>query len=110
MSGYHTRRARPEEIVDDPERIAIREALAFGKALYEIRTARRAALTDDGVERIEGGGTEPAIPSCAASPPPSTPTSASPPDTTPAPSGSRPTPPEPSLSDNCAISAPEPPP
>ena len=39
MSGYHTRRARPEEIVDDPEQIAIREALAFGKALYEIRTA-----------------------------------------------------------------------
>jgi hypothetical protein len=31
-------RARLEEPADDPERIAIREALAFGKALY-VRTA-----------------------------------------------------------------------
>ena len=70
MSGYHTRWARPEESVDDPERIAIREALAFGKALYDIRTslglsvaelALRAALTDDDIERIEEGGTEPTI-------------------------------------------------
>jgi hypothetical protein len=38
MSGYHTRWARPEEAADDPERIATREALAFGKALYDIRT------------------------------------------------------------------------
>jgi hypothetical protein len=30
MSGYHTRWARPEEAADDPEQIAIREALAFG--------------------------------------------------------------------------------
>jgi hypothetical protein len=37
VTGYHTRWARPEEIADDPERIAIREALAFGKALYDIR-------------------------------------------------------------------------
>ena len=71
VSGYHTRWARPEESVDDPERIAIREALAFGKALYDIRTslglsvaelALRAALTDDDIERIEEGGTEPTIP------------------------------------------------
>jgi tetratricopeptide (TPR) repeat protein len=71
MTGYHTRWARPQDAADDPERIAIREALAFGKALYDIRTAlgltvaelaTRAALTDDDIERIEEGGTEPTIP------------------------------------------------
>jgi transcriptional regulator with XRE-family HTH domain len=71
MSGYHTRWVRPAESTDDPERIAIREALAFGKALYDIRTALglsvaelalRASLTDDDIERIEEGGTEPTIP------------------------------------------------
>lgn len=71
MTGYHTRWARPEDVADAPERIAIREALAFGKALYYIRTALgmsvaelalRAALTDDDIERIEEGGTEPTIP------------------------------------------------
>ena len=71
MTGYHTRWARPQDAADDPERIAIREALAFGKALYDIRTAlgltvaelaMRAAMTDDDIERIEEGGTEPTIP------------------------------------------------
>jgi transcriptional regulator with XRE-family HTH domain len=71
MTGYHTRWARPEDVADDPERIAIREALAFGKALYDIRTALglsvtdlalRAAMTDDDIECIEEGGTEPTIP------------------------------------------------
>ncbi len=71
VTGYHTSWARPEEPADDPERIAIREALAFGKALYDIRNALglsvaelalRAALTDDDIERIEEGGTEPTIP------------------------------------------------
>jgi transcriptional regulator with XRE-family HTH domain len=71
MTGYHTRWARLEELADDPERIAIREALAFGKALYDVRTglglsvaelAMRASLTDDDIERIEEGGTEPTIP------------------------------------------------
>jgi transcriptional regulator with XRE-family HTH domain len=71
MTGYHTRWARPEEAVDDPERIAIREALAFGKALYDIRTelgltvaeiAARTDMTDDDIERIEEGGTEPTVP------------------------------------------------
>jgi hypothetical protein len=38
-SGTTPRWARPEELADDPERIPIREALAFGKALYDIRTA-----------------------------------------------------------------------
>ena len=71
MTGYHTRWARPEDPGDDPERLEIREALAFGKALYDIRTALglsvaelalRAAMTDDDIERIEEGGTEPTIP------------------------------------------------
>jgi transcriptional regulator with XRE-family HTH domain len=71
MTGYHTRWARLEDVADDPERIAIREALAFGKALYDVRAALglsvaelalRAALTDDDIERIEEGGTEPTIP------------------------------------------------
>jgi transcriptional regulator with XRE-family HTH domain len=70
MTGYHTRWARPEEPADDPERIAIREALAFGKALYDIRTtlgipvpdlAARAGMTADEIECIEEGGTEPTV-------------------------------------------------
>jgi len=56
MTSYHTRRQRPEEPADDPERLAIREALAFGKALYDVRTtlglsvaelALRASFTED---------------------------------------------------------------
>jgi len=47
MTGYHTRWVRPETEADDPERLAIREALAFGKALYD--------------RRIEEGGTEPTV-------------------------------------------------
>lgn len=31
MASYHTRRVRPPEQAEDPERIAIRQALAFGK-------------------------------------------------------------------------------
>lgn len=71
VTGYRTRWVRPEETADDPERIAIREALAFGKALYDIRTelslsvaelAARAEMTGDDIERVEEGGTEPAVP------------------------------------------------
>jgi transcriptional regulator with XRE-family HTH domain len=71
MVGYHTRWVRTEEPADAPERIAIREALAFGKALYDIRTtlsltitelAQRAGMTADDIECIEEGGTEPTIP------------------------------------------------
>jgi hypothetical protein len=51
MTGSHTRWVRPEADAGDPERIAIREALAFGKAVYD----RRVALG------IEEGGTEPTI-------------------------------------------------
>ena len=41
MTGYHTRWVRPEAQAEDPERIAIREALAFGKAVYDQRRALR---------------------------------------------------------------------
>jgi len=55
---------------EDPERITIREALAFGKAVYDRRTALaltaaedalRAGMTVELIECIEGGGTEPTI-------------------------------------------------
>jgi hypothetical protein len=70
-AGRRIGRSGSQDAADDPERIAIREALAFGKALYDIRTALglsvaelavRAAMTDDDIERIEEGGTEPTIP------------------------------------------------
>lgn len=70
MSGYHTRWVRPEAAVDDPERTAIREALAFGKALYDRRmvlgltvteVALRVGMTDDDIECIEEGGTAPTV-------------------------------------------------
>jgi transcriptional regulator with XRE-family HTH domain len=71
MTGYHTRWVRPPDQAEDPERIAIREALAFGKAVYDQRRALglsvadlagRASLTADEIECIEEGGTEPTIP------------------------------------------------
>jgi hypothetical protein len=43
MVGYRTRWARPQDVGDDPERIAIREALAFGKT---------GAFTDESVTSI----------------------------------------------------------
>jgi transcriptional regulator with XRE-family HTH domain len=70
MTGYHTRWVRLPEQAEDPERIAIREALAFGKAVYDQRCAMsltiaelagRAGLTADEIECIEEGGTEPTI-------------------------------------------------
>jgi transcriptional regulator with XRE-family HTH domain len=70
MTGYHTRWVRLSEDVEDPERIAIREALAFGRAVYDQRCAlglsvadlaRRADMTADDIECIEEGGTEPTI-------------------------------------------------
>jgi hypothetical protein len=45
MTGYRTRWA-PGAPADDPEWIAIREALAFGKALYDIRTALGLSVTE----------------------------------------------------------------
>ena len=70
MTGYHTRWVRPPEEAEDPERVTIREALAFGKAVYDQRRARglsvadlaeRAVMTADEIECIEEGGTEPTI-------------------------------------------------
>ena len=70
MTSYHTRWVRPGDQADDPERIAIREALAFGKALYDRRVtlrlsvtdlAERAGMTADEIECIEEGGTEPTV-------------------------------------------------
>ena len=70
MTGYHTRWVRPPEQSEDPERIAIREALAFGKAVYDQRLALglsidelagRAGMTVDEIECIEEGGTEPTV-------------------------------------------------
>ena len=70
MTGYHTRWVRPTQQAEDPERIAIREALAFGKAVYDQRCAlglnvadlaERAGMTTDEIECIEEGGTEPTI-------------------------------------------------
>jgi transcriptional regulator with XRE-family HTH domain len=70
MTGYHARWARLPEQSDDPERIAIRKALAFGKAVYDRRRALglsiaelagRADLTVDELECIEEGGTEPSV-------------------------------------------------
>ncbi|MUL40124.1 helix-turn-helix transcriptional regulator [Streptomonospora sp. PA3] len=70
MSGYHTRWVRPAPQPEDPERVAIRESLAFGKALHDRRTAlemsvedlaERAGMTTDDIECIEEGGTPPTV-------------------------------------------------
>jgi transcriptional regulator with XRE-family HTH domain len=70
MTGYHTRWVLPAAEADDPERVAIREALAFGKAVYDRRTAlsmpvaelaMRTGMTADEIECIEEGGTEPTV-------------------------------------------------
>ena len=71
MSGSHTRWERPVTEPEDPERIAIRDALAFGKAVYDRRialglaiaeVALRVGMPTDEVECIEEGGTVPTIP------------------------------------------------
>jgi len=70
MAGEHVRWTPSGAETDDPERIAIREALAFGKALYDRRMALgltaaeladRAGTTQDEIECIEEGGTAPTI-------------------------------------------------
>jgi transcriptional regulator with XRE-family HTH domain len=70
MAGSHTRWVRPETEPEDPERVAIREALAFGKAVYDRRLAlgldivalaARAGMSADDIECIEEGGTEPTV-------------------------------------------------
>ena len=70
MSGSHTRWTRAEAESEDPERIAIREALAFGKAVYDRRVTLGLSvaelldggITADEIECIEEGGTEATIP------------------------------------------------
>jgi hypothetical protein len=37
MTSYDTRWVRSPEQAEDPERVAVREALAFGKAVYDQR-------------------------------------------------------------------------
>jgi transcriptional regulator with XRE-family HTH domain len=70
MTGYHSRWVRPPERAEDPERITIREALAFGKAVYDQRRALglsvaelagRAGMTVDDIECLEEGGTGPTV-------------------------------------------------
>jgi DNA-binding XRE family transcriptional regulator len=70
MIVFHTRWVRSEADAGDPDRIAIREALAFGKAVHDRRVALglsvadlalRADMTADEIECIEEGGTEPTI-------------------------------------------------
>jgi len=39
MAGYRTRWVDPPEQAENPERITVREALAFGKAVYDQRRA-----------------------------------------------------------------------
>jgi transcriptional regulator with XRE-family HTH domain len=65
MASYRTSWAQPAERAEDPERIAIREELAFGKTVYDLRCAlelttaelaARAAMTVDEIEYIEEGG------------------------------------------------------
>ena len=46
MSGSRTRWVRLPEQADDPERIAIREALAFGKAVYDQRHTLGLSVAD----------------------------------------------------------------
>ena len=46
MTGYHTRWVRLPEQAEDPERVAFREALAFGKAVYDQRCALGLSVAD----------------------------------------------------------------
>ena len=46
MTGYHTRWVRPPEQAEDQERVGIREALAFGKAVYDQRRALNLSVAD----------------------------------------------------------------
>ncbi|MFF2959321.1 helix-turn-helix domain-containing protein [Streptomyces sp. NPDC057963] len=70
-AGQRSRWVASPVRTDDPERIAVREALAFGRALYDRRTALgfgvaepagRTGMGEDGIECIEEGGTAPTLP------------------------------------------------
>ncbi|MFF5001351.1 helix-turn-helix domain-containing protein [Streptomyces phaeochromogenes] len=67
MTSQHARWAPSGAETDDPERIAIREVLALGKALYDrrmalgltsVELAERAGISQDDIESAEEGGTE----------------------------------------------------
>jgi transcriptional regulator with XRE-family HTH domain len=69
-TGYHTRWVLPDADAPDPERTATRQALAFGKAVYDRRNALgltvaelalRVGMTPAKIECIEEGGTEPTV-------------------------------------------------
>jgi transcriptional regulator with XRE-family HTH domain len=69
--GYHTSWTVPEEHRADPAYVEAGAAIALGQAVYDRRTAlgldqaslaRRAGLTTDDIDRIEGGGTSPSLP------------------------------------------------
>jgi hypothetical protein len=83
MTGYRTRWVRPAEKAEDPERVAIREALAFGKAVYDQRRtlglsvsdlAERPACPPVRSSASKKAAPNPPSPCCAAWPPPWTPT------------------------------------
>lgn len=70
MSGYHTRWVIPAEDREHPDYTAAGKRLVFGKAVYDCRAqlglteaelAEHAGLTEDEVEAIETGGTEPTL-------------------------------------------------
>ena len=70
MTGDHSRWVQPDAGKSDQRQTPVREALAFGKAVYDRRTAvgmtvaelaLRAGTTTDEIEHIEEGGTEPTI-------------------------------------------------
>ena len=75
MTGHHTRWVCPPEQPQDPERIAIRQALALGKAVHDqgralgrsvVGLAGRADMMTGEIECIEEAGTEPPIACCGA--------------------------------------------
>lgn len=70
-TGYHTSWTIPEEDRVDPAYIEAGAAIILGQAVYDRRTklglgqgdlARRAGLTTEDIDRIEGGGTAPTLP------------------------------------------------
>lgn len=69
--GYHTSWTIPEEHRADPAYVEAGAAIALGQAVYDRRTAlgisqallaERTGLTMDEIDRLEGGGTAPALP------------------------------------------------
>lgn len=68
--GYHTRWDVPDERRADPAYIEAGDAIEFGQAVFDRRTAlgisqtelaRRAQMTQPQASRLEGGGTVPTI-------------------------------------------------